>query len=188
MKILLGSLNISKKKSLEKACEALKMENVEICTFNAPSGVPDKPIGFEILRGCENRNKFLRETAKNLKIEYDYLCSIEGGFALDEDGLPFVVTYAILEDKFGEKSTGKSLGLRLNREFYEYIRANNSLNEAIENILSIENNKQKEGITGYLSNGIYARNKVDTDAVLSAFIPLIFKDKYRTLLNYINKK
>ena len=32
------------------------------------------------------------------------MCSIEGGFSLDENGLPFVVTYCITENNLGQKS------------------------------------------------------------------------------------
>ena len=104
MEILLGSCNPSKKHSVELAIKELKL-NAEVLCYDAKSNVNSKPIGFEIIRGAENRNASLKTWAAENQIEYDYLCSIEGGFALDENGLPFVTTYAIVEDKTGKKST-----------------------------------------------------------------------------------
>ena len=186
MLILLGSKNPSKLYALKMALKKLQLANAEIITADVKSNVPSKPIGFEIVRGCENRNAGLKEYAKANKIKYDYICSIEGGFSIDENGLPFVVTYAVVEDNLGNKSTGKSLGVRINREMFRYIRENGSLNEAIEKINSNKNNKQSQGITGYLSNGIISRAEVDKDAVISAFIPLIFQYNYKMLTKKLN--
>ncbi len=181
MIVLIGSLNPSKIEAVKIAFETLGFREVEFIGADAKSGVPSKPIGFEILRGCENRNKCLKEYAKVNGIKYDYLCSVEGGFSLDENGLPFVVTYAIVENAKGKESTGKSLGIRLNREMYRYVRDGKSLNVVIEGLTKSENNKQGQGITGYLSNGVLSRNNVDVDAVVTALIPLVFEEKYKAL-------
>lgn len=132
MRILLGSNNPSKKRALEKALEKLSLTNFELISYGAASSVHSKPIGFEIIRGCENRNKELKKYANELGISYDYLCSIEGGFSLDENGLPFVVTYCILEDAFGRKSTEKSLGIRISKIMYDYLKEGKSLNKATQ--------------------------------------------------------
>lgn len=190
MKIILGSENPSKKRSIEQALEELNISDYEIICFKADSKVDSKPIGFEIIRGAENRNIDIKNKCIENNIDYDYLCSIEGGFSLDENGLPFVVTYAIVEDKNGKKSTGKSLGIRLSKEMFDYIKSGKSLNKAIEDIVSNSNNKQNMGITGYLTNGMYSRDVVDKQAVISALIPFIFKEQRDILKQYIiqNKK
>lgn len=175
MKILLGSKNPSKKNALELALEKLGYSNYEISSFEVPSNTSSKPIGYEIIRGAENRNTELKKIAHNQKIEYDYLCSIEGGFSLDENGLPFVITYCIIEDKYDKKSTGKSLGIRLTREMYDYVARGGSLNKIIEEITKTKNNKQSLGIVGYLTNGLYNREMIDSEAVISSLIPFLFK-------------
>ena len=187
MKILLGSENPSKKESLEKALGILGIIDYEIITFTVDSGVHSKPIGFEISRGLENRNKALKVKAFENNIEYDYLCAIEGGFSLDENGLPFVVTYCTIEDSCGKKSTGKSLGIRLSKTMFDFVKNGGSLNKIIEKLQNKSNNKQSQGITGYLSNGLYTRDEMDKCAVISSFIPLLYRKEREELEEYILK-
>lgn len=165
----------------------MRINEYEIISYNASSNTNSKPIGYEIIRGAENRNSDLKKYAIENKIEYDYLCSIEGGFSLDENGYPFVVTYCITEDRFGKKSTGKSLGVRLSKEMFDYLKNGGSLNKAIEDIIQNENNKQTLGIIGYLTNGLYDRENVDSEAVVSSLIPFIYKEQRERLNQYIKK-
>ncbi len=130
----------------------------------------------------------LKEYAIKNEIEYDYLCSIEGGFSLDENGLPFVVTYCISEDKYGKKSTGKSLGIRLTKVMFDYLKNDGSLNKAIEEIMQNENSKQSLGITEYLTNVLYVRESVDSGLVISSLIPFIYREQREQLDHYLKKK
>lgn len=182
MKILLGSENPSKIRSVEKALKDFGFFNSAIVPFKVESGVASKPIGYEIIRGADNRNQELKKIAAANNIDYDYLCSIEGGFSVDENGLPFVVTYCIIEDKLGKKSTGKSLGVRITSEMFEFIKNGGSLNKIIEEIQGNKENKTEGGIIGYLSNGLYNRDIIEKEAVVSSLIPIIYKEN-RDLLN-----
>ena len=187
MKILLGSKNPSKKEAIELALKNLDINEYDIITYDSPSGTKSKPIGYEIIRGAENRNASLKEYAIKNKIDYDYLCSIEGGFSLDENGIPFVVTYCIVEDNSGKKSTGKSLGVRITKDMFNYLKSGGSLNKAIEEITQHDNNKQTFGIIGYLTNGLYDRARVDSEAVVSSLIPFIYKEQREKLNQHIKK-
>lgn len=187
MIILLGSKNQSKEKALMLALKELKIVDYKIISFDVSSDVNSKPIGYDIIKGATNRNKHLKELSIEHKIKYDYLCSIEGGYTIDESGMPIIVTYCVIEDKNGNKSTGKSLGLRLTKRMYEYIEKGYSLNQAIEKLCDSRNNKQNKGITGYLSNGIFNREKVDKDAVLLSFISFIYSKERDLLDKYIIK-
>lgn len=192
MIILLGSKNPNKKKSLEKALEKLQITEYEIIPYDANSNVSDRPIGSEITKGADNRNQNLKKYAKENNIIYDYLCSIEGGFILNEEGIPFIITYCVIEDIQEQKSIGNSIGLQLSQTMFDYIKKGNSLNKVIESIILDENNKQKQGITGYLSKNIYNREIVDCDAIVSAFIPFIYKEQRdildKQILTIIKKK
>lgn len=147
-----------------------------------------KPIGYEIVKGADNRSQHLKELSINHKIEYDYLCSIEGGYEEDVNGLLFVVSYCIVEDKNGKKSTGKSLGLRITKKMFEYIKEGHSLNKVIEKLNDQLNNKQNGGLTGYLTDGLLSREKVDKDAVISSFISFIYKQQKDLLNNELDIK
>ena len=59
---------------------------------------------------------------------------------------------------------------------FEFIKNGGSLNSVIELIIHDEKNKQKQGITGYLSGNIFNREYVDCDSVVSAFLSFIFKN------------
>ncbi len=187
MKILLGSKNPSKRNAVKIALEKLKLDDCEIIACDVRSNTHSKPIGFEIIRGAENRNSALKKYALGNEIDYDYLCSIEGGFSLDENGLPFVVTYCIVEDNRGKKSTGKSLGIRLTKTMFNYLKKGGSLNKIIEEIVQNENNKQSLGIMGYLTHGLYNREIVDSEAVISSLIPFVYKEEREKLNQYIKK-
>lgn len=188
MKILLGSKNPSKRKSLELALKELGIEEYEIVCYGVPSFVDERPIGCEIIRGADNRNQGLKKIAQQEQIAYDYLCSIEGGYTVDENGLPFIVTYCIVEDSNGKKSTGKSLGLRLTKEMFDYVKSGKSLNKLIEEIVGSENNKQNGGITAYLTNNLLSREKVDKDAVISSFASFIFSEQRKELNEKVKEK
>lgn len=69
------------------------------------------------------------------------------------------------------------MGVRLRKDMFDYIKSGGSLNNLIEKITGENNNKIEQGITRFLSNGFLTRDKVDKDAVISAFIPFLFKDK-----------
>jgi len=181
MIILLGSENKSKIRSVEKALNDLKILDYEIIPFKVDSGVSSRPIGYEITIGADNRNQELKKIATKDNIKYDYLCSIEGGFSIDENGLPFVVTYCIIEDNLGKKSTGKSLGVRITNTMFEFVKNGGSLNAVIEQIENNENNKSNNGIIGYLSEGLYTRDIVEKDAVVSSLIPILFKENRNKL-------
>lgn len=181
MKILLGSNNESKRKSLERALYELEIIDYEIISYEVESGTNSKPIGYEILRGAEHRNNCLRDIANVSNIQYDYLCSIEGGFEVDQNGIPSIVTYCIIEDKDNNMSTGKSFNIRITKDMFEFTKKGGSLNKVIKEITK-EHSKTKEGIIGYLSGGLYNRDDMDRGAVISAFIPIVYK-KERTILN-----
>jgi len=187
MTIILGSENPSKKNAMELALKELKIDNYNIICNPSKSNVPSRPIGYEIIRGADNRNENSKAYAIANKIDYDFLCAIEGGFSLDENGIPFVITYCIIQDSNQKKSTGKSIGIRLSKTMFDYIKSGESLNKLIEEILQTEDNKLHSGISGYLSDGLYNRAEMDKDAVISAFIPFHNKARRELLDEEIRK-
>lgn len=72
---------------------------------------------------------------------------------------------------------------------FNYVKSGKSLNKVIENILNNNDNKKDNGITGYLTNGYYKRDKFDSLAVTSAMQSFLnFKSNYKKLEKKIDKK
>lgn len=182
MLVLLGSKNPSKKRSLVGALKELGMKG-KVLSFEVDSEVRERPMGIEIVEGAKNRNANLKEIALKENIDYDYLCSIEGGAVIEDSGMPYIISYCVLEDRYGRVNIGKSIALSITRELYEYIRDVGSLNRVIERLQNCENYNQKGGITGYLTNGLFDREKIDRDAVMATFMPFVFSDKIEKLEN-----
>ena len=71
---------------------------------------------------------------------------------------------------------------------FEYIKYCNSINNLIEELNNTTNNKQSLGIIGALTDGVIDRKTDDSEAVMYAFIPHLYKNKYDELDEAIKKK
>ncbi len=187
MKIILGSNNISKKKSVMLALSEFGIIDYEIICVGIESNVSSKPINDETLMGTLNRTHNLLQYCKENDISFDLLISIEGGYEQVIDNY-FVVTYASIMDKDGETFIGKSQGLQISQKMFDWVKNGRSLNQVIESIEGCVQNKKGNGICGYLSSSYYKRAKFDSSAVISALVALLNKDKnYRELDIELNK-
>lgn len=172
MKIILGSTNVSKQRSILIAMKELGFDDVSIIPVSVNSQVNSKPINAETLVGARNRNKNLYNYCVENDISFDLLVSIEGGYE-KIDNTYFIVTYASILDKNGNEFIGKSNGLQITERMFNYVKDGNSLNKVIENILNNSNNKKDNGITGYLTNGYYRRDVFESSAVIGAMQTLL---------------
>lgn len=188
MKILLSSKNPSKTNSIVMVLKDLEIVDYEIINYEVDSGVSGRPMDFEIYEGIDNRNNVLKDIASKENKDYDFLISIEGGFEHAPYGEYFIITYCGIIDKKGNKYYGKSQGFPITKEMFKYIRAEKSLNNAIEKIVGNENNKQTLGITGYLSDGNLLREEMDAQAVLSAFAKIVYSKQFNALEKSIINK
>ena len=136
MKIILGSKNKSKKVAIELALNVLNISDYEIESLEVPSHVSSKPINGEILLGAHNRNQEVMKYCLKNNIAYDLLISIEGGYEQVEDYY-FIVTYASILDKEGCEFIGKSQGLQITKNMFEWIKSGQSLNKVIEEMVII---------------------------------------------------
>lgn len=181
MKIVLGSKNVSKQRSILIAMSELGFDDISITTINANSLVSSKPINDETLIGARNRNKNLYDYCRENNISFDLLISIEGGYE-QIDNTYFIVTYASIVNQSGDEFIGKSTGLQITENMFDYVKAGKSLNKVIESIINSSSNKKDNGITGYLTNGYYRRDVFESSAVISAMQTLLnFKSTYKKL-------
>ena len=181
MKIVLGSNNVSKQRSILIAMSELGFDDISITTIDANSLVSSKPINDETLIGARNRNKNLYDYCRENNISFDLLISIEGGYE-QIDNTYFIVTYASIVNQSGDEFIGKSTGLQITENMFDYVKAGKSLNKVIESIINSSSNKKDNGITGYLTNGYYRRDVFESSAVISAMQTLLnFKSTYKKL-------
>lgn len=187
MKVVLGSTNVSKQRSILIAMKELGIDDVSIELVNVNSLVSSKPINDETLIGARNRNKNLYNYCIENNISFDLLISIEGGYEQIDDTY-FIVTYASILDQNGTEFIGKSNGLQITENMFNYVKEEKSLNKVIEEILNSNLNKKDNGITGYLTNGYYRRDKFESSAVISAMQTLLnFKSNYKKLEKEIQR-
>ena len=168
MKIILGSKNKSKKEAIEFALNRLDISDYTIEMLDVPSHVSSKPLNEEILLGARYRNNEVLNYCLQNNIDYDLLISIEGGYEQVGDYY-FIVTYASIIDKEGKEFIGKSQGLSITKNMFEWVKNGQSLNKVIEAILNSSENKKSIGISGYLTDGYYYRSVFDSSAIISAY-------------------
>lgn len=167
IKIILGSKNNSKKEAIGLALNGLDISDFEITSLEVDSHVNSKPIDEETLDGAHNRNQELLNYFLENNIDFDLLISIEGGYEQVGDYY-FIVTYASIVDINGNEYFGKSQGLQITKEMFDWVKSGKSLNKIIEEILDTTDNKKVNGISGYLTSGYYYRSYFDSTAVVSA--------------------
>ena len=80
------------------------------------------------------------------------------------------------------------MGIRLTKTMFDYIKMGGSLNKVIEEIVGNSNNKQTLGIMGYLTNGMYSREDIDSEAVISSFISFVYSKQKELLDENIRKR
>lgn len=187
MKIILGSKNPSKINAIKLAMQTLGYQDIEILSIDVPSEVSSKPINEETLIGAQNRNKNLYEYCWERNIAFDLLISIEGGYE-KVNNTYFIVTYASVIDINNNEFIGKSQGLQISKNMFEWVSKGNSLNKVIETIIENKENKKENGITGYLTNGFYKREIFDSSAITSALQAFLnYNQSYQRLERKLDK-
>lgn len=183
MKVIVGSENPSKIEAVRVAFETLLHDDVTIIGCKANSKVGSKPVDEDIVRGARNRNLDLY----TFSFDWDYLISIEGGIERNNEEY-YLVTYVVINSNSGLCSEGKSIGIPVTKSMYDYYRKGNSINKIIDEIVNGTDNKKGSGISGYLSDDIFRRSKMDSEAVMAALLPFVQKEKYDLIDEEIRKE
>lgn len=186
MNIILGSTNMSKRRSIEIALNKMEIIDYTISCVSVPSKVSSKPINEEILIGAQNRNNALLNHCQKNEIDYDILVSLEEGYEKIGNSY-FIVTYADIFTKDCDRFVGKSQGMEISAKMFYWVLNGKSLNSVIESIIGINGNKTKSGITGYLSNGQFSRDDFDSNAVVMAMTSMRNSEQYLRLYKKIKE-
>ena len=134
---------------------------------NAPSGVPDQPVGDEeILQGATNR----AENVSTLTPEADYWVGIEGGVQ-EMHGLMEVYAWVVVKSKKGQVGKGKTGTFILPQKIVELVRQGKELGEADDIVFGKTNSKQANGAVGILTGDCLTRTTFYEQAVILALIP-----------------
>lgn len=180
MQVILSSTNITKVNSVREAFKKCYDCEVDVLGVRIDSGVNKRPINEEILIGAKHRNKKIRQFCKENNVEFDFLVSIEGGYEKKLDKC-YIISYVVITDKAGDEYTSQSIGLQISRKMFEHVSRKQSLNDVISEIIHENKNKEKMGVSGFLTKGFLKREGVDEDAVITAILACQNKDVYKEL-------
>ncbi|MDG3087186.1 inosine/xanthosine triphosphatase [Vibrio hannami] len=169
-KVIVTSLNPAKIKAVESAFGEVFPEQVfDFEGVSVPSEVPDQPISNEETKqGALNRVK----NAKAQIQEADFYVGIEAG---NEGDITFAWMVIESQDKRGES---RSASLMLPPVVIEKLREGKELGDAMDEVYSTENIKQKGGAIGLLTSHLLTRSSVYHQALILALIPFINSEQF----------
>ena len=168
MRIAVASRNPVKVRAVEGAFrrvfagEALAFEPVDV-----ESGVADQPMSDdETRRGAGNRARRAREACPDAR----FWVGLEGGIEVIGDGFMAFAWMAVLgtDGRIGEART---VTLPLPPAIKALVDDGLELGDANDRVFATVNSKQQGGAFGLLTNGIYTRESVYTEAVVAALVP-----------------
>ena len=170
MRIVVASRNPVKLRAVEAAfSNTFSGEPLEINSADVASDVSDQPMSDEETRsGARNRARNARLAVPDAR----FWVGLEGGIQLIDEQLIAFAWMAVLGlgQRIGEART---VTLPLPQAVKALIDEGHELGEANDRVFSTFNSKQKGGAFGLLTNGLYTRESVYTEAVTVALIPFV---------------
>ncbi len=182
MKVLLASKNINKYKALDTALDECNLMDYDIDTVNAITAVNSKPLNDEIQRNAIRNNKEARLKMGN---NYDLYISVENGYELDTHGIPYIVSYSVIEDNDKNIYFGKSYSIRITKAMYTYVATGHSLKDLVIKELNTDDSID---LLYYLTNGNLTTMDMNKTAIISCLSHVLFKDKEEELDSIIKSK
>jgi inosine/xanthosine triphosphatase len=170
MKVIVASRNPVKLRATEAAFgrvfddPALKLDSISVS-----SGVSDQPLSDEeTRRGAGNRVR----NAQHLTPDAAYWVGLEGGVEVIGDRLTAFAWMAVLNPA-GLLGEARTVTLPLPPRIKALVDQGIELGDANDRVFSTSNSKQKGGAFGLLTNGIYTRESVYTEALIVALVPFV---------------
>ena len=170
MKVVIASHNPAKIRAVNEAF-ALQFpgEKIEYTPASVESGVSDQPLSDEETRhGARNRAR----NACEMHPDADFWVGLEGGIETIDDQLMAFAWMAILgpDQQIGEART---VTLPLPPAVKALVDQGLELGDANDKVFSTVNSKHQGGAFGLLTNGIYTREGVYTEALVIALVPFV---------------
>lgn len=171
MKILVGSKNPVKINSVKEAFEKY-FTDVEVFGVEVSSGVPAQPINDETYEGARTRAMNLKKTNDEQKLYADYFVGIEGGIQ-KQFGRWFAFGCMCIIDNDAKIGFGTSPHFELPHSVIDKLLAGIELGDVMDEIMNMENTKQKHGAIGYFTNGVMERKELYLQGLIVAIIPFL---------------
>ncbi|NNG44195.1 inosine/xanthosine triphosphatase [Pseudoalteromonas sp. NEC-BIFX-2020_002] len=173
LRIIVGSKN-PVKISAARSIFHLFYPNIAIdCQgVNAPSDVPDQPIGEDETRiGAQNRVLHCQQ-----HYQADFYVAMEGGAEQFSYG-PATFAYVVIADN-QQRAIGRSSNLPLPQSLYNALLQGKELGDVMDNAFNTTNIKQQGGAIGLLTNHHATRESTYTQALTLVMAPFLHPDLY----------
>ncbi|MDP2484092.1 MULTISPECIES: inosine/xanthosine triphosphatase [Pseudoalteromonas] len=174
LKVIVGSKNPVKINAAKHIFTMYFPNNTIDCLgVNAPSNVPDQPIGEDETRiGAQNRVNYCKKHH-----QADYYVAMEGGAEQFSYG---AATFAyVVIDNATEQVIGRSSNLPLPNILFKALLNGEELGDVMDKAFNTTNIKQKGGAIGLLTNNHATRESTYTQALTLAMAPFLHSDLYR---------
>jgi len=170
MKVVIASHNPAKIRAVNEAFTLqFPGETIDFVPASVESGVSDQPLSDEETRhGARNRAR----NASAMNPGADYWVGLEGGIETIDNQLMAFAWMAVLgpDQRIGEART---VTLPLPPAVKTLVDQGLELGDANDKVFSTVNSKHLGGAFGLLTNGIYTREGVYTEALVIALVPFV---------------
>jgi inosine/xanthosine triphosphatase len=170
MKVIVASHNPAKIRAVNDAFTLqFSNETIELIPLSVESGVSEQPLSDKETRlGARNR----AQNACKLQPEADFWVGLEGGIETIDGQLMAFAWMAVVGNgrKIGEART---VTLPLPPAVKTLMDQGLELGDANDQVFSTVNSKQQGGAFGLLTNGLYTREGVYTEALVIALVPFV---------------
>ena len=165
MKILIGTKNPGK---IEGATEAFQnyFEDFEIEGIPVSSDVSEEPVNNEIYEGASNRVDHLIKYAEENQIDAEYFLGVESGIT-NLLGKWVIINIAVIKDKHGYESWGKSSAFPVPNKYVEEIIATD-LGKVMDKIFEQNDLRSGKGGINFVTKGIINRIDLTKEAFIMA--------------------
>lgn len=165
VKVLVASLNPVKVNSVLSAFSRYFPE-LEVEGVQNSLQIPLQPLNEESFKGAEMRASHIFESQKG----FDFYVGIEGGI-IEIFGKWFSFGVVCISNSYGVKSFGTSVLFPIPAAVVEEVKNGKELGEIIDSLEGKKDTKKQGGAISFLTSGVLTREKIYTDAVISALIP-----------------
>ncbi|MFH1197397.1 MAG: inosine/xanthosine triphosphatase [bacterium] len=176
MKVLVGSKNPVKINSVNEAFEKY-FNGIEVEGVEVSSDVPPQPVNDETYSGAKNRAMNLKKLNDENNLGAEYFVGIEGGIQKQFDKW-FAFGCMCIIDKNENIGFGTSPHFELPDSVIAKLLSGIELGDVMDEIMKMENTKQKHGAIGYFTNGIMDRKELYLQGLIVALIPLLHKNLF----------